>query len=47
VPARATVGPYAGRRLSYRCTYSQQPGGTGGTLCEPERPPPIPGVVTS
>jgi hypothetical protein len=44
VTARATNGPYAGRRLVYRCTASSMPRPGGGppvkgTLCGPEHPP--------
>ena len=52
VSAKSLTGPFAGRRLIYRC-YPQpmpQPGGrptVEGILCGPERPPPITGTAGS
>jgi hypothetical protein len=46
VTAKAMLGPFAGRALTYRCfpSYSEQPGGQSAVLvinCGPENPPPI------
>jgi hypothetical protein len=46
VTAKAMLGPFAGRALTYRCfpSYNEQPGGQSAVLainCGPENPPPI------
>jgi len=52
VSAKSLDGPFAGRRLVYRC-YPQvwpQPSGrprVQGILCGPEHPPPITGTAGS